>query len=99
WTTLLIAFSTSGYAARLYCSAFSFDSQKLIAYASVPLEAMKATSSWKPGCLRRRGRTSFSSVLVNCVAVLGFRCRCTLRANMARPQIRSDYAFTNRETL
>src|SRR6266513_4875583 len=65
---------------RLYLSAFSFRSHRLIATASERSDVKNEISSLKPFCFRSRGRTSFSSVRVNSPAVLAFRCRDTLRA-------------------
>src|SRR6266571_2248933 len=65
---------------RLYLSASSFRSHRLIATASERSEVRNEISSLKPVCFRSRGRTSFSSVRVNSPAVLAFKCRDTLRA-------------------
>src|SRR6266571_6207406 len=69
---------------RLYLSAFSFPSHRLIATASERSGATNEISSLKPVCFRSRGRTSFSNVRVNSPAVLAFRCRDTLRAYISR---------------
>src|SRR2546425_12383545 len=69
---------------RLYLSASSFRSHRLIATASERSEVRNEISSLKPFCFRSRGRTSFSSVWVNSPAVLAFRCMDTLRAYISR---------------
>src|SRR5438132_12964517 len=69
---------------RLYLSAFSFRSHRLIATASERSAARHDISSLKPFCFRSRGRTSFSSVWVISPAVLAFRCMDTLRAYISR---------------
>src|SRR6266702_3194096 len=69
---------------RLYLSAFSFRSHRLIATASERSAATNEISSLKPFCFRSRGRTSFSSVRVNSPAALAFRCKDTLRAYISR---------------
>src|SRR2546425_12875092 len=70
---------------RPYLSAFSFRSHRLIATASERSKATNEISSLKPFCFRSRGRTSFSSVWVNSLAVLAFRCRDILRAYISTP--------------
>src|SRR5216117_4533888 len=69
---------------RLYLSASSFRSHRLIATASERSEVRNEISSLKPFCFRSRGRTSFSSVRVNSPAVLAFRWMDTLRAYISR---------------
>src|SRR6266550_4941641 len=69
---------------RLYLSASSFRSHRLIATASERSEVRNEISSLKPVCFRSRGRTSFSSVRVNSPAVLAFRWMDTLRAYISR---------------
>src|SRR3989475_401472 len=69
---------------RLYLSASSFRSHRLIATASERSEVRNEISSLKPVCFRSRGRTSFSRVRVNSPAVLAFRWMDTLRAYISR---------------
>src|SRR2546425_6870684 len=69
---------------RLYLSASSFRSHRLIATASERSAATNEISSLKPFCFRSRGSTSFSNVWVNSPAVLAFRCMDTLRAYINR---------------
>src|SRR6266487_662925 len=85
---------------RLYLSAFSFPSHRLIATASERSGATNEISSLKPVCFRSRGRTSFSNVRVNSPAVLAFRCRDTLRAYISTPlrDLHDSYSVSVRVT-
>ena len=56
---------------RLYGSALSLRSHKLMAIASLPPAPRNVISSLKPFCLRSRGRMSFSNVWVNSLALIG----------------------------
>src|SRR6266498_208363 len=67
-----------------------------MASASLPSEPRNVISSLKPFCFRSRGRMSFSSVLVNSVAVLGLRLIETFRAYITNSLgCLSLWGFTN----
>src|SRR6266487_1796313 len=85
---------------RLYLSAFSFPSHRLIATASERSGATNEISSLKPVCFRSRGRTSFSNVRVNSPAALAFRCKDTLRAYISTPlrDLHDSYSVSVRVT-